>query len=157
MNNFIKVIVDKHAQPVTEAYSSATKLGDFVYISAQLPIDPSTNAIVGNNIQEQTHQVIRNMTSLLEAMGLGLHHIIKTTVFLKDINTLDAFEKVYATYFQIPYPARSCVQVAQLQQNALISIECMAIDTLVYEQQMEAKQDGCSNCNGSCEGGCCEE
>lgn len=130
-------------------YSPALKLGDFVYVSGQLPINPETNELVDTNIQEATEQVIKNIQAVLAEMKLELRHVVKTTVFLKDMNDFNGMNEVYGKYFVAPYPARSAVQVAALPKNAMVEIECLVIDTLIYEQQA-----ACSSCGGSCSGDC---
>lgn len=154
---FIKAINPKNAPEALGPYSPAVKLGDFVYLSGQIPLDPKTGEIVGDTIQEQTHQVMKNISAVLSEMGLGFHHIVKTTIFVKDLGDFDELNKVYASYLTQPYPARSCVEVARLPKDVRVEIECMVIDTLAYEAQMVEQEDGCSNCSGGC--GChgCEE
>ena len=128
-------------------YSPAIKLSDFVYLSGQLPIDPLTNQLVTGDISQQTHQVMQNIIAILEEMGLETRHIVKTTVFLADMNDFAAMNEVYASYFEQPYPARSCVQVAALPKGAAVEIECLVIDTLKYEQASNCKNK-CHSCEG---------
>lgn len=159
MTTFIKAIKPQNAPKALGPYSPAVKLGDFVYLSGQIPLNPETNEIAGTTIQEQTHQVMKNIKAVLDEMGLGFRHIMKTTIFVSDLNDFDALNEVYASYFEEPYPARSCVQVARLPKDVKLEIECIVIDTLLYEQQMEAA-NGCS-CSGGCSdsgcSGCSEE
>ena len=149
---FTKAFTPTNGPKAIGPYSPAVKLGDFVYLSGQLPIDPLTNELVDNDIVKQTTQVLENIKSLLAEMGLEMRHILKTTVFLSDLANFQAMNEVYGSYFCDPYPARSAVQVAALPKQALIEIECLVIDTLAYEQA--ACSSGC--CDGDCEGGCCE-
>lgn len=149
---FTKAFTPTNGPKAIGPYSPAVKLGDFVYLSGQLPIDPQTNELVDNDIVKQTTQVLENIKSLLAEMGLEMRHILKTTVFLSDLANFQAMNEVYGSYFSDPYPARSAVQVAALPKQALIEIECLVIDTLAYEQA--ACSSGC--CDGDCEGGCCE-
>ncbi|MDD2591553.1 MAG: RidA family protein [Erysipelotrichaceae bacterium] len=149
---FTKAFTPTNGPKAIGPYSPAVKLGDFVYLSGQLPIDPLTNELVDNDIVKQTTQVLENIKSLLAEMGLEMRHILKTTVFLSDLANFQAMNEVYGSYFSDPYPARSAVQVAALPKQALIEIECLVIDTLAYEQA--ACSSGC--CDGDCEGGCCE-
>ncbi|MDD3923975.1 MAG: RidA family protein [Erysipelotrichaceae bacterium] len=149
---FTKAFTPTNGPKAIGPYSPAVKLGDFVYLSGQLPIDPLTNELVDNDIVKQTTQVLENIKSLLAEMGLEMRHILKTTVFLSDLTNFQAMNEVYGSYFSDPYPARSAVQVAALPKQALIEIECLVIDTLAYEQA--ACSSGC--CDGDCEGGCCE-
>ncbi|MGL5540697.1 MAG: RidA family protein [Erysipelotrichaceae bacterium] len=150
---FIKKITSKNAPAAIGPYSPAVKLGDFVYMSGQIPLDPKTMEVVGEDIQTQTHQVMSNIAGMLEEMGLGFRHVVKTTVFLANMDHFAAFNEVYGTYFEEPYPARSAIQVARLPKDVLVEVECMVIDTLVYEQQMMQQQGGCGGCSGSCSDG----
>ncbi len=128
-------------------YSPAIKLSDFVYLSGQLPIDPLTNELVSGGIGQQTHQVMQNIIAILEEMGLETRHIVKTTVFLQNMGDFQAMNEVYASYFDEPYPARSCVQVAALPKGAMVEIECLVIDTLKYEQARTGNRK-CEKCEG---------
>ena len=151
---FTKAIKPENAPKALGPYSPAVKLGDFVYLSGQIPLNPKTNMVEGTTIEEQTHQVMQNIEAVLNAMGLEFRHIVKTTVFMDDLSEFDAFNKVYGSYLSEPYPARSCVEVAKLPKGVKVEVECLVIDTLVYEQQLAAQQ-GCSGCNGgSCEEDC---
>ena len=142
---FINAIHSEHAPKAIGPYSPAVKLGDFVYLSGQIPLDPKTGEVVGTTIEEQTHQVMKNIGAVLAEMGLAHRHVVKTTVFMKDLNDFNAFNEVYGSYFTQPYPARSCVEVAKLPKDVLVEVECLVIDTLVYEQQMAAQ-----SCGGMC-------
>ena len=144
---FVKCIRPKDGPEVTGPFSPAIKLSDFVYLSGQLPVDPLSGEIVSGGIRQQTHQVMQNVISILEEMGLETRHIVKTTVFLTDMNRYAEMNEVYATYFDDPYPATSCVQVAALPLNAMVEIECQVIDTLKYETPREPVGcGGCSRC-----------
>lgn len=98
---------------------------------------------------------MKNIGAVLADMGLGYKHIMKTTIYIADLNDFDKLNEVYGSYLEEPYPARSCVQVARLPKDVKVEIECFVIDTLVYEQQYAAQQSGCSSCGGGCDGGCC--
>ncbi|GAA1385536.1 RidA family protein [Peribacillus frigoritolerans] len=106
-------------------YSQAVKMGDFLFVSGQLPINPSTNEMP-ESVAEQTKQSLENVKAILEAAGSDLQHILKTTVFLKDINTFTKMNEVYKSYFTENYPARSAVEVARLPKEALVEIEVIA-------------------------------
>ncbi|MEA5026185.1 MAG: RidA family protein [Erysipelotrichaceae bacterium] len=153
---FVNAIIPANGPKAIGPYSPAVKLGDFVYLSGQLPIDPQTNELVGSDIRHQTTQVMENIKNLLAEMGLETRHILKTTVFLSNLANFAGMNDVYGTYFNEPYPARSAVQVAALPKGALVEIECLVIDTLAYEQA--SCGSGCcgSDCESGCEGGCCE-
>lgn len=157
MNVFMKAIKPENAPKALGPYSPATKLGDFVYLSGQIPLDPASGEVVGTTIEEQTHQVMKNIGAVLADMGLSYKHIMKSTIYVSDLNDFDKLNEVYGSYLEEPFPARSCVQVARLPKDVKVEIECFAIDTLVYEQQLAAQQEGgCSSCGGGCDGGCCE-
>lgn len=147
---FIKAIKPENAPKALGPYSPAVKLGDFVYLSGQIPLNPKTGEIEGTTIEEQTHQVMQNIEAVLADMGLGFRHIVKTTIFVKDLNDFDALNKVYGSYLAEPFPARSCVEIARLPKDVKVEIECTVIDTLVYEAQLKAQEEGCSGCGGGC-------
>ena len=156
MNVFLKTIKSENAPKAIGPYSPAVKLGDFVYLSGQVPFDPATGEVVGTTIEEQTHRVMKNIEAVLADMGLGFRHIVKTTIFISDMNDFAKLNEVYGSYLEEPFPARSCVEVARLPRDVKVEIECIVIDTLVYEQQMAAQEQGCSGCGGGCDGGCCD-
>ena len=112
------------ASPAVGPYSAGVKLGDFVYISGQLPTDAEGNLPEG--IEAQTHQSIKNLQTVLGNANLELRHVVKTTVFLQDINDFAKFNAIYASYFTAPFPARSCVEVARLPKDVLLEIEAIA-------------------------------
>lgn len=145
---FTKSIHSDNAPKAIGPYSPAVKLGDFVYMSGTLPIDVKTSEIVEGGIQEQTYQVLKNMEAVLAEMNLEMRHIVKTTVFMADLSGFAQMNEIYSTYFADPYPARSTVEVKALPKGALIEIEAIVIDTLVYEQQM--KQQHNHSCGDEC-------
>ena len=97
-----------------------------IYVSGQIPIDPSTGAFAGEDIAAQTRQSLTNIKNILEAEGLDLSHVVKTTVMLQDIADFAAMNEVYAEFFTAPYPARAAYQVAALPKGARVEIECVA-------------------------------
>lgn len=107
-------------------YSQAIAAGSQIYTSGQIPIDPQTGAIVSPDIERQTRQVLDNLRNILEASGSSLSRVIKTTVFIKDMDDFQKINAIYAAYFTEPYPARSCVEVARLPRDVLIEIEAVA-------------------------------
>ena len=147
---FTKAFKPANGPQAIGPYSPAVKLGDFVYLSGQLPIDPSTNELVTGDISQQTTQVMENIRNVLAEMSLEMRHVLKTTVFLSDMSNFAKMNDVYGSYFNEPYPARSAVQVAALPKGALVEIECMVIDTLAYE--LATTTSGC--CGGDCDTGC---
>lgn len=106
-------------------YSQAVVVGNLVFTSGQIPLDPETGAIVGDTIEEQTHRVCKNLAAVLEAEGLTFENVVKTTCFLSDMANFAAFNGVYAEYFT-GKPARSCVAVRELPKNALVEVEVIA-------------------------------
>ncbi|MBQ9065904.1 MAG: RidA family protein [Clostridia bacterium] len=106
-------------------YSQAKAVGNLVYTSGQIGIDPAAGKIVATDIEGQTHQVCKNLAEVLKAAGTDLSRVIKTTCFLNDINDFAAFNAIYAEYFTSK-PARSCVEVAKLPAGALVEVEVIA-------------------------------
>ncbi len=107
-------------------YSQAIEANGFVYASGQLPIDPATGAFPEGGVKEQTRQSLLNAQAILRETGLELTNVVKTTVFLADMNDFAAMNEVYAEFFKAPFPARSAVAVKTLPKNALVEIECVA-------------------------------
>lgn len=106
-------------------YSQAIDCGPFIYASGQIPLDPATGEMA-EGITAQTRQSLANVKAILEAAGLSMANVVKTTVFLADMNDFAAMNTVYAEAFEAPYPARSAVAVKQLPKNALVEIEVIA-------------------------------
>lgn len=107
-------------------YSQAIKVGELVFVSGQLPIDPATGAFAEGGIKELTRQSLTNMKAILEEAGTSMANVVKTTVFLADMNDFAAMNEVYAEFFAAPFPARSAVAVKTLPKDALVEIECIA-------------------------------
>jgi 2-iminobutanoate/2-iminopropanoate deaminase len=107
-------------------YSQAIKTGGVVYCSGQIPIDPETGEFVSNDISEQTEQVLKNLSAVLEAAGASLGSVVKTTVFLADMSDFAAMNEVYGRFFSENKPARATVQAARLPRDARVEIECIA-------------------------------
>ena len=120
-----KVIATDKAPAAVGAYSQAIQYNGFLFTSGQIPIDPATGEISGDEIIAQTHRVCQNLKAVLEAGGSSLASVIKTTCFLQDMADFAAFNSVYETYFQ-GKPARSCVAVKTLPKQVLVEIECVA-------------------------------
>jgi len=119
------VLTEKGPKPIGP-YSQAIRSNGFLYVSGQVALDPATGEFVGTDIQQQTQRTLENVKGILEAAGSNLHHVVKTTVFLKDINDFAAMNEVYAKFFTTAPPARSTVQVARLPKDALVEIEVIA-------------------------------
>jgi 2-iminobutanoate/2-iminopropanoate deaminase len=108
-------------------YSQAIRANGFIFISGQIPLDPKTQQMVEGNIAQQTERVLENLKGILEAAGSSLPHVVKTTVFLKDLNDFAAMNEVYGRYFSAHPPARATVEVSALPKGASIEIELIAL------------------------------
>ena len=122
----MKVISTTKAPGAIGPYSQAIRIKDLVYTSGQLPIDPQTGAFPEGGIKEQTRQSLTNVKAILEEAGTDMSHVVKTTVFLADMNDFAEMNSIYAEFFSEPYPARSAVAVKTLPKNALVEIEVVA-------------------------------
>ena len=107
-------------------YSQAIQVGNMLFLSGQVPIDPATGSVVEGGIQEQARQSLTNLKAILNEAGTNMGAVVKTTVFLKSMDDFAAMNEVYAQFFQQPYPARSAVQVAKLPKDVLVEIEAIA-------------------------------
>ena len=107
-------------------YSQAIEAGGMVFVSGQLPIDPATGEFAPGGIKEQTRQSLTNAKAILEEAGISMANVMKTTVFLSDMNNFAAMNEVYAEFFSEPFPARSAIAVKTLPKNALVEVECIA-------------------------------
>ena len=121
-----KVISTTKAPAAIGPYSQAIQVGNLVYTSGQIPIDPATGVFVDGGIREQTRQSLLNVKAILEEAGLTMSDVVKTTVFLADMNDFADMNAVYAEFFAEPYPARSAVAVKMLPKGALVEIEVVA-------------------------------
>ena len=119
----MKVISTKKAPAAIGPYSQAIQVGNLVYTSGQIPIDPSTGAFVEGGIKEQTRQSLTNVKAILEEVGLSMNNVVKTTVFMADMNDFAEMNSIYAEFFSEPYPARSAIAVKTLPKGALVEIE----------------------------------
>ena len=108
-------------------YSQAVTANGIVFCSGQIPIDPATGNFVSDAIAEQTEQVLKNLDQVLQAAGTGLDRVVKTTVFLADMNDFAEMNEVYSRYFSENKPARATVQAARLPRDAKVEIECIAV------------------------------
>ncbi len=108
-------------------YSQAIKANGFLFVSGQIPLDPTTGQIVYGGIESQTYQVLNNLKAILEKEGLLFNNVVKTSVFLKDMEDFAAMNKIYAEYFKTEPPARACVQVARLPRDVSVEIEVIAV------------------------------
>jgi 2-iminobutanoate/2-iminopropanoate deaminase len=119
------ILTDRGPKPIGP-YSQAIRAKGFLYVSGQVALDPKTGEMAGTDIRQQTERTLDNLKGILEAAGSNLHHVVKTTVFLKDMNDFAAMNEVYAKYFNLAPPARSTVQVSRLPKDALVEIEVIA-------------------------------
>ncbi len=108
-------------------YSQAIRANGFVFVSGQIPIHTDTGSVVGRDIVVQTHQVIRNLSAVLKAAGCGIDQVVKTTVFLLNLDDFPIFNQIYEGYFAEAKPARSTIQAARLPKEVLLEIEAIAI------------------------------
>ena len=122
----MEIIATEKAPAALSPYSQAIRANGMIYCSGQIPINPATGAIEAQTIEEQTTQAITNLKNVLEKAGSSLAKVVKTTVFIKNMNDFAALNKVYAELFGDTKPARSCVEVARLPKDVLVEIECIA-------------------------------
>ena len=121
----MKEIVTKKAPMAIGPYSQAIEVNNMVYTSGQIPVNPLTGEIP-EGIEAQANQVFENIKNLLEASGTSIDNVVKTTVFIQDMNDFAEVNKIYESYFSEPYPARSCVEVSKLPKGVLIEVEAIA-------------------------------
>ncbi len=126
MSHHKELVSTKKAPAAIGPYSQAVIAGSLVFCSGQIPLNPETGELVGSSISEQTRQVIKNLQAVLEAAGCSLDDVVKTTVFLKDMNHFAAMNEVYAEFFGNNPPARAAVEVARLPKDVLVEIEAVA-------------------------------
>jgi 2-iminobutanoate/2-iminopropanoate deaminase len=122
-----EIVSTENAPSAIGPYSQAIKTGNMIFCSGQIPLDPKTGEFVSDQIAEQTEQVLKNLSAVLEAAGSNLNNVVKTTVFLSDMNDFAAMNKVYAEFFNENKPARATVQAARLPRDARVEIDCIAL------------------------------
>lgn len=122
-----EIISTTNAPGAIGPYSQAVKTGNMIFCSGQIPIDPKTGEFVSDDISEQTEQVFKNLMAVLAAAEADLNNVVKTTVFLADMNDFAAMNEVYAKYFSENKPARATVQAARLPKDARVEIELIAV------------------------------
>ncbi len=122
-----ETISTENAPSAIGPYSQAVKVGNFVFCSGQIPIDPATGEFVSEEVTEQTRQVLKNLSAVLEAAGSSLANVVKTTVFLVDMKDFAQMNEVYAEFFSENKPARATVQAARLPRDTRVEIDCIAI------------------------------
>ncbi len=122
-----EIISTDKAPAAIGPYSQGVRAGGFLFLSGQIPLDPRTMTIVEGDVAAQAEQALKNMKGALESQGLDFSDVVKTTVFIKDMNDFGRINEVYAKYFTKDAPARSCVEVARLPKDVLIEIEAIAL------------------------------
>lgn len=122
----MKQISTTNAPAAIGPYSQALRTGNMMFVSGQIPVDPATG-LMADTIEAQAAQSLTNLKNILAAEGLSMKNVIKTTVFLDDLSDFAKVNAVYETFFEAPYPARSCVQVAAIPKGAGVEIECIAV------------------------------
>ena len=121
------VVITEHAPQAIGPYSQAIKAGGFVFVSGQIPIDPTTGLIVQAEVAAQTDRVLQNLKAILTAAGTSLENVVKTTVFLKSMGDFAAMNEVYARFWKKAPPARSTVEVSRLPKDVLVEIDVIAL------------------------------
>lgn len=121
-----KVIYTEKAPKPIGPYSQAIQSGQFLFLSGQIPLDPSTGEMVKADIRQQTRQVLENLKAVLESQGLGMENVVKVTIFLKDLGNFNQVNEVYETYFSNSPPARTTVEVSRLPRDSQLEIEAIA-------------------------------
>ncbi len=122
----MKQIITENAPKAIGPYSQGLSAGNLVFVSGQIPIDPKTG-IMPETVEEQAKQVLTNLSGVLAQAGLSMNNVIKTVVFLADLNDFQTVNAIYESFFSAPFPARSCVQVAAIPKGAKLEIECIAV------------------------------
>ena len=123
----LEAIQTEKAPEAIGPYSQAIKVGDFVFTSGQIPLEPKTGEVVSMDIEEQTKQVLENIKNILESSGSDLDHVVKATIYLQDMGEFGRVNELYGSYFKNTFPARSCVEVSRLPKGVLIEIEVIGI------------------------------
>lgn len=121
------IITTDRAPRAIGPYSQAVRAGNLVFASGQIPIDPATGEFVAGGVAEQTEQVLRNLTAVMDAAGVGMNQVVKTTVFLADMDDFVPMNEVYGRFFGEEPPARATVQAARLPRDARVEIEAIAV------------------------------
>lgn len=124
----MKTVVNTSAAPAAIGpYSQAVSANGLLFVSGQIPVDPQTGAFVGETAAEQAEQCLKNLSAILMAGGADASCVIRTTVFLADMNDFAAVNAVYGKFFSAPYPARACVEVTRLPKDVKVEIDCIAL------------------------------
>ena len=121
------VVKAPSAAPAIGPYSPAVRAGNLLFLSGQIPLDPATGQLVDGDIRAQTARVLHNLGELLQAGGADFSHVVRTTIFLADMNDFAVVNEIYASFFAEPYPARATVQVARLPKDVRVEIDAIAV------------------------------
>lgn len=122
-----QVVTSPTAAPAIGPYSPALRVGNFLFVSGQIPLDPATGQLVEGDIRAQTTRVLQNIGELLTAGGAGFSHVVRTSIFLADLGDFAVVNEIYASFFSEPYPARATVQVARLPRDVRVEIDAIAV------------------------------
>jgi 2-iminobutanoate/2-iminopropanoate deaminase len=123
----IEIVVSKSAPAPIGPYSQAVRANGLIFVSGQIPVRPDTGSIVEGGIAEQTHQVMQNLIAILDAAGTRIENVVKTTVYLSNLDDFSGFNQVYGEYFRDIKPARATVQVARLPKEVCVEVEAIAV------------------------------
>ena len=123
-----QAVASANAPKAIGPYSQAIRAGHLVFVSGQIPLDPATGTVVEGDIAAQTRRVMENLAAVLGAAGLSFAHVVRTTIFLADMNDFSTVNEVYGKYFAEPYPARATVQVARLPRDVRVEIDVIAAE-----------------------------
>lgn len=122
-----EIIETKDAPSPIGPYSQAVRANGFVFVSGQIPVLPDTGAVVEGGVEAQTHQVMKNLSAILKASGSELDRVVKTTVYLADLDDFSSFNRIYGEYFGETKPARATIQASRLPREVLVEIEAIAV------------------------------
>ena len=137
-----KFIIDTNQAPrAIGPYSQGVTFGGLLFVSGQIPVDPQSGEIIAGGVEAQTRQVMNNLQAVLMAAGLDFSHVLKTTVFLRNMNDYQMMNDVYGLYFDYSPPARACVEVSRLPKDVLVEIECVAAAPTDYESRITESLD----------------
>jgi len=125
-----KIIFTPNAPNAIGPYSQAVQVGNMLYLSGQIAIDPSSSTLITGDVERETQQVMENIGAVLDSQGLGYEHIVKTSIFLKDMDDFGIVNEIYGSYFTHDFPARETVQVARLPKDVSVEISVIAVATL---------------------------
>ncbi|MEY4630753.1 MAG: hypothetical protein RIQ81_873 [Pseudomonadota bacterium] len=125
MNTTKKVIQTSAAPAAIGPYSQAVVAGNMLFVSGQIPLDPTSGQLVGGGVEEQAVQVLKNLRAIIEAAGAKMGQVVKTTIFLKSMDDFQKVNEVYGTFFEAPFPARATVEVARLPRDVRVEIEAI--------------------------------